>query len=191
MQVIKVPLSEKGITKVINILGIIKKTVYSKEFLEHITYNKIQPILEEITQRNLNTYSVNKKIDNYRNGHKYEVKDNEILIYNKTIITSDEIYSEVRDKYPNGFNLSKAVEYGTGIEGSNSNASAYAAEGNWQYDVNNHGMTGWVYMDNNGEYHWTRGVGGALIFVKLRQKIEENIVDWIQEYIEHKLGGIE
>ena len=48
------------------------------------------------------------------------------------------------------------VEYGTGIVGKSSPHPE--AEGNYDYDVHQHGATGWVYKsDKDGKYHWTAG----------------------------------
>lgn len=48
------------------------------------------------------------------------------------------------------------VEYGTGIVGK---ASPHpGAEGNYDYDVRQHGAEGWVYRsDKDGQFHWTAG----------------------------------
>ena len=48
------------------------------------------------------------------------------------------------------------VEYGTGIVGK---ASPHPeAEGNYDYDVHQHGALGWVYRsDKDGKFHWTAG----------------------------------
>lgn len=48
------------------------------------------------------------------------------------------------------------VEYGTGIVGES--APHPEAQGNWNYDVNHHGIQGWVYRNgNDGQFHWTMG----------------------------------
>lgn len=48
------------------------------------------------------------------------------------------------------------VEYGTGIVGENDPHPE--AEGKWDYDVNQHGVKGWVYRnDRDGKLYWTRG----------------------------------
>lgn len=49
------------------------------------------------------------------------------------------------------------VEFGTGVVGSESPHPNFQESG-WQYDVNNHGEMGWVFLDErDGTYHWTKG----------------------------------
>lgn len=50
------------------------------------------------------------------------------------------------------------VEFGTGIVGKNSPHSESGTQG-YQYDVNNHGDSGWWYLkDEDGNFHWTKGM---------------------------------
>ena len=47
------------------------------------------------------------------------------------------------------------VEFGTGVVGA---ASPHPNPQGWQYDVNNHGDSGWVYYDDDsGQFRWTKG----------------------------------
>ena len=47
------------------------------------------------------------------------------------------------------------VEFGTGVVGSR---SAHPNPQGWQYDVNSHGDSGWVYYDDDsGKFRWTKG----------------------------------
>lgn len=47
------------------------------------------------------------------------------------------------------------VEFGTGVVGK---SSPHPNPEGWQYDVNNHGDSGWVYYDeDSGGFRWTKG----------------------------------
>ena len=47
------------------------------------------------------------------------------------------------------------VEFGTGVVGK---GSPHPNPQGWQYDVNDHGDSGWVYYDDgSGQFRWTRG----------------------------------
>ena len=65
------------------------------------------------------------------------------------------------------------VEYGTGIIGE-SDPHPEAAEAGWAYDVNQHGIEGWVYKsDKDGQYHWTVGY--------FSRPFMYNTLKWLQE----------
>lgn len=50
------------------------------------------------------------------------------------------------------------VEFGTGVVGANSPQDPLAIAHGWQYDVNHHGDSGWVYWSGrDGMFHWTKG----------------------------------
>jgi len=64
------------------------------------------------------------------------------------------------------------VEYGTGIVGKNDPHPE--AEGNYDYDVHNHGYAGWFYRnDRDGQVHWTKG------FVS--RPFMYNTLKWLEE----------
>lgn len=48
------------------------------------------------------------------------------------------------------------VEFGTGITGLE-NPHPDTGLGNWKYDTNSHGESGWMY-NKDGEWHWTKGL---------------------------------
>lgn len=54
----------------------------------------------------------------------------------------------------NDYFTASLVEYGTGIVGKGTHPTPKGH----QYDVNNHGDDGWVYLGKDGEYHFTRGM---------------------------------
>lgn len=61
------------------------------------------------------------------------------------------------------------VEYGTGVTGARSPHPEP-----WAYDVNQHGDTGWWYLDgHDGQYHWTKGMPSRPFFWNMRNEIME------------------
>ena len=73
------------------------------------------------------------------------------------------------------------VEYGTGIVGKE-NPHPEAA-GNYDYDVNNHGIKGWVYKnDNDGKFYWTKG------FVS--RPFMYNTLKWLEEAAPERMSGM-
>ena len=116
------------------------------------------------------------------NSHHLEIKGDMIYLYNDSVIdTSDKnISEEKRSNYPLKLSLAKIVEYGIGFTGSiNANSEAE----NWEYDVNKHGPSGWIYMTNDGKFHTTNGFAGRYVFLELKHYIEKNIGKWISDYI--------
>ena len=50
------------------------------------------------------------------------------------------------------------VEFGTGYRGQNSpHPDPGVYDGGWAYDVNEHGVGGWVYRGDDGQMHFTQG----------------------------------
>ena len=108
----------------------------------------------------------------------------EIILFNNTKADLSHLSENTRANYPDGFSIAKAVEYGTGIVGRDSQGSTQATD--WAYDVNNHGEKGWFY-EKNGKIYWTKGMEGKLIYYKTKQEIEKNIEKWIAEYIDKNI----
>ena len=76
------------------------------------------------------------------------------------------------------------VEFGTGIIGAGEQ-HPMAAEARWEYDVNSHGLGGWVYRKGSsgifsepgkGEYRWTQGY--------IPRPFMYNTLRWLQEAAE-------
>jgi hypothetical protein len=59
-----------------------------------------------------------------------------------------------------------------------------------EYNPDRDYQKGWYY-EKNGELHWTRGQEGKFIYQKLYNKVQENISNWIFEYLNKNLdeGG--
>lgn len=71
------------------------------------------------------------------------------------------------------------VEYGTGIIGESSPHPE--AAGKWDYDVNGHGISGWVYKsDVDGEFHWTQGF--------ISRPFMYNTLRWLEEAAPKRMG---
>ena len=157
----------------------------SQDFFDYLA-KKSRQVVDEVSMENLNSDEEEQYSHIYRTNHEVKVDLEKIVIFNETIIPQSQINPSIAENYPNGFDLAKAVEYGTGIVGSQSNASELATERGWAYMVNterNYNQP-WFYMDENGELRWTKGMAGKLIYYKSKQKIEEKLKDWINEYLE-------
>ncbi len=71
-------------------------------------------------------------------------------------------------------------EYGTGVVGSQ---NPHPETDGWQYDINSHGDIGWWYQDN-GEWHWTKGLPARQGFYDAREKMKQIVGDKINLTIE-------
>lgn len=68
----------------------------------------------------------------------------------------------------------KYVEFGTGIEGSNSPHPKKPS--GWNYDINSHGEKGWVYTAKDGKTYWTRGEIAHQFAYKAYLDLKQNYV---------------
>ena len=163
----------------------INEALKTQEFKDYLK-KKSREVLDKITEQNLNADVEQKYEHTYRNNHKVEVDEEYITISNYTDISVDNINSELAKNYPNGFDLSKAVEYGTGLVGATSEASSYAKQDVWEYMVNDNRdyQKGWFY-EVDGKVYWTKGMSGKLIFNKAEKEIEDKLYDWIDEYFDN------
>lgn len=170
------------------------RALSSNDFFDYIK-EKCENVLNELTTTSLNSgEDINGEYAHvYRNSHKVEVDKDKIVISNDALVSLSQILAEdytetsrirLAENYADGFDLAKAVEYGTGIVGASSFASAYAGQDGWDYDINGHGSNGWFYR-SNGNIYWTKGYTGTLIYERAIQKIEENLNDWIMEYLDN------
>lgn len=92
----------------------------------------------------------------------------------------------VKVKYPEGNNGVGEVstddmviifnEYGTGIVGK---GAPHPAIDGWEYDVNNHGISGWVYPKKDGTYGRTRGIRSKKMFYETSEDMKKEAVNSI------------
>lgn len=66
------------------------------------------------------------------------------------------------------------VEFGTGVVGA---GSPHPDPAGWQYDVNNHGESGWwYYNDRDGKMHWTKGMRSRPFMYNTARELEQECV---------------
>lgn len=162
----------------------IKSSLQSQDFFNYLS-KKSRQVVDKVTSQNLNSDDEQQYSHIYRINHEVTVNIDEITIFNEVNIPASALNTNIADNYPNGFDLAKAVEYGTGIVGASSNASALATQDGWAYMVNTERdyNVPWFYQDENGTLRWTRGISGKLIYYKSKQIIEEEINSWIEDWI--------
>lgn len=156
----------------------------SESFLKFIR-DKSKQELDEITK--LKLHDVEYEIaSTYPASNKTKIGKDYIDLYNDSMVDLSEVSEKTLANYPDGLSMAKLVEYGTGVIGERSKASQYAGEDNWAYDINNHGDRGWYYQ-KDGMIYWSRGMEGKLIYHELKNRIEEKINGWIEEYLQKNL----
>lgn len=180
----EINLSTQGLNKLKKDIKNVEAKLQDEKFIKYIAEKSYQ-VLQEITAQNLNLDDLGQYEHSYRTNHQIKIQSNEIDLWNDTMVDLDSLNlsEETRANYYNGLSLAKIVEYGTGIVGARSKASSIAE--NWQYDVNNHGENGWFYQDTSGQLHFTRGIEGRLIFYKTKEKIEQQLSTWVNDYIKN------
>ena len=166
----------------------ISRSIRTKKFRKFLA-DKLMEELIQIQRQSLTT--VNTELDvllsNYISSNHVLIgngEDETILIYNDAEIDVSQkpMSEETKANYPGmTLSLAKLVEYGMGYTGLTSTPNQEEVE-DWEYDVNNHGYTGWYYYDNDGERYWTNGFAGRMVFYQLKQHTEQKIFDWIAEY---------
>lgn len=71
------------------------------------------------------------------------------------------------------------VEFGTGVVGSR---SPHPDPQGWQYDVNGHGDSGWVYYDEeSGDFRWTKGFKSRPFMYNTARELERVCVKIAKE----------
>ena len=161
-----------------------KRLIKDRAFRQFIA-DKCEKELYNICLLNLNIDEEQVKDSNYMSSMHTEIDKDYIYIYNDSEIdVQNKPYMKetTKEKYPAKLSLAKIVEYDIGYVGKQT-PNVMELE-NWEYDIEGHGTKGWYYRDDNGGYHWTKGFQGRLIFYKLKEYIEQNISQWIYEYID-------
>jgi hypothetical protein len=126
------------------------------------------------------------EIGNYMNSFKTEINGDTISLYNDSVINTatKQISPVKRANYPLQLSLSKLIEYGFGYTGW---LNTQPTPENWEYDVNEHGYKGWYYEDSAGQLHWTNGMEGRLVFLRLCWWLEENFTNIVHRYLKNNL----
>ena len=155
----------------------------SKEMMDYLG-DKCERSLYKTTYENLSTVE-DLETSEYAKNHRKKIEKKTITLSNRTMADLSDLSPETLANYPNGFSIAKAVEYGTGIIGSTSEASSIAPS-DWKYDVNGHGEKGWFYK-KNGNIYWSKGFEGRLIFYKTALDIKENVNNWVAYYLKRKM----
>lgn len=155
----------------------------SKDMMKYLG-DECERTLYKTTHDNLTTVD-DLEVSEYAKNHQKEIIGNKIILSNSTMADLSGLSPETLKNYPNGFSIAKAVEYGTGVVGSTSEASSIAPS-DWEYDINQHGEKGWFYK-KDGNIYWTKGFEGRLIFYKTAKEIEKESYHWIMQYIGKKI----
>lgn len=158
--------------------GDLQNVLDSEEFMDFIAL-KCMKELNSIIDANLRTEEYTTE---YRESNNYETSKTQIRIYNDSMVDLSNLKPETLARYPEGLSLAKLIEFGTGIEGSDSSEYGWKTEFNPDRDYSK----GWVY-ERDGKLYWTKGQQGHFIYQKLKTKIEENIDSWTIEYLKNKI----
>lgn len=166
-----------GIKENIDYLTKIKNIYKDKEFISFLK-NKALVTVKYITDTRLTSLVdlESALFSKYRNSHKIKDTTTGFILYNDLS----------REWTEYNFSIAEAVEYGIGIVGKNNRAYG-ASENFYEYDVNNHGNYGWVYKDDSGNTHWTKGYEGRNVYYYTYIEIIKNMENWVNEFIEKEL----
>lgn len=165
-----------GLQEHINFVNHLLSMKTDKNFQEFIK-NKVLELADKVTNERLVGGTTNDDaINAYKANHKIRDYDEGFILYNDTTIAAN-----VKDAsgYENGeFPVALAFEYGVGVVGQESSKSENA----WQYDINNHGQSGWVFVLEDGSWERTRGYAGFEIYRNIAIEVNSNLKDWVTEY---------
>lgn len=170
---------EKQLKELQKVFGNVANALESEEFMDFIAL-KCMKELNSIIDANLRTEGYETE---YRDNNHYETNKDQIHIYNDSMVDLSNLESETAANYPEGLSLAKIIEFGTGIEGSDSADYDWKTEFNPERDYSK----GWVY-EKNGQLHWTKGQQGHFIYQKLLTATQQNMESWVMEYLTNKLN---
>lgn len=194
-KIYKVELTVGNLEKLINRYKDISRALSSNEFkqflLEKCKKTRDEIMLEKditsIEQTNQGQAEV------YASGNKEEIIGNTISLYNDSVIdiTNSNTFfdEEYRDThYSSELSLAELVEYGVGLVGAN---SSLGTGDEWEYMQNKarNYNKGWRYKGNMGYPEHTMGTEGKYIYYNLANAIEKNIDNWVEEFLDNKLGS--
>ena len=157
-KVIKVRLSEKGIERAIRDVNRFKE-----EFLE-----KCNRLVEALTDEGAEIARI-------------QVRQLEAWFTGELMNSIEGYYSPTANVgiIKAGAYYAAYVEFGTGVVGSQ---SPHPDPQGWQYDVNGHGDSGWVYYDDySGKFRWTKGFKSRPFMYNTARELEKSCVKIAKE----------
>lgn len=176
-------------------LKAIEKIFTSKKFKDFIG-NKCLKVLDTLMSTDLGTFNEHSvfdaKVEEYKQNCKYKIEDDYIIIYNKTILTQDEmtwVSEKTKQNYSEGISIAHIIEYGTGLLGDST------PEDDWETNTNPNGIahtrngSWWHYSPDDENIHHTSGIEGRYIFNKMMEQVEKDFSKWVDEYIEKEMEG--
>lgn len=199
-KVYTVELNQENLQKIIKRYSEISKTLTSMEF-KYFLLDKCKKARDEVMLErdiahieDVNDTANQEKVDAYTSGNKEEISGNVITLYNDSIIDIGSTHTffseEYRDAfYPSELSLAELVEYGTGLVGADSSLDT---GDEWEYMANagRDYSQGWHYKSDNGIPELTQGSEGKYIYYYLTKAIEDNIEDWVDEFLSKKMGSV-
>lgn len=188
--VIDIPLDINGIQIISGNINEMIRLLESRALLVFFRM-KILEALNRISVERIRSINTEEDIQlsTYMAGNNAEIQDDVIYVYNNSVIDIDLSKFSDRRKifnYPLQLSLAKIVEYGIGYTGMSTPQEGVDQE--WEYDVNEHGVQGWYYKDSGGQFHWTNGYEGKLIFHTLDRYVQEHANSWIDEYLNMQMN---
>ena len=152
-----------------------------KSFQEYFK-NKVLEIAKEVTDRELIGGTTNDDaISDYKENHQIRDYEEGFILYNNTTIPAN---ANDISGYEGGlFPVALAFEYGVGIVGQSTPNSGNA----WEYDINNHGESGWVFVTENDTWERTRGYMGFEIYRKIAIEVNDKLKQIVEEYFEKEV----
>lgn len=166
----KLKIELNGIEEAIKTIRVRKELTKDIKFRKYIK-NKCMKALKDVMRQRLVL-----NIDNYEANNKIADTEDGFIIYNDTMADLSELSDDTKQKYPDGFSVALAIEYGTGIVGQDN-----PKKGAWEYNLNEH-VVGWSYY-KNGRFYGTRGIEGMEIYRFTSEKIANEYKSWVIEYI--------
>lgn len=203
---LKVNIEKNGIDQLKKQIDYVNKMIQMKtdtSFQKYIQ-NKVLETADMITRQELKGGTTNdNEIDLYKTSHKIREIKNGFELYNDAQIPANQynILPFDTSGYPSGmFSIALAFEYGVGITGINT----YGTDSNYVYDdISNSKSSYHKYYKRLGVNAWylpknvygksgvlSTGYEGFEIYRKIREEVEKNLKDWVNEYFaEQKLRG--
>lgn len=165
--------------------------VTSKEFINFVAKRASESAINialEGTESIGSDVLSEEEVSRYLSSFNTEIGSKSFTISNMSEIdlSSKNMSQATARGYGKGLSLSQLIEYGMGYTGL-VNTQFITDPTIWQYDVNNHGYKGWYYVDENGQTHWTNGMEGRLIFLKLSNWVYDNLPKLIEEFISNNV----